>query len=203
MPYCTSCGNRRQPASCGNFQRSESGRIIVGKPTNAYSSAPAKGSGHGIGGLVTKVVQERPPRFELMWQEANELFAKGALSQVQWYDGKKYHSTLQLGCIELESKNGKVPFVTKVFVTKLTLSDGREFGCVELAGRFGREIFTGLLVEITPDKPFFVWVRWILHEVSKHRGVFNKFIKKSVYAHYKVYKHGDEEHTTLERDWGS
>ncbi len=197
--HAETVGNQRHVETFNGRNPSESGRIIIGKPANAYSSAPAKGSGHGIGGLVTKVVQERPPRFELMWQEANELFAKGALSQVQWYDGKKFYSTLPLGCIELESKNGKVPFVVKAFVMKLTLSDGREFGCVELAGRSGREIFTGLLVEITPDKPFFVWVRWILHEVSKHRGVFNKFIKKSVYAHYKVYKHGDEEHTTLER----
>lgn len=192
-------GNQRTVTTFKGQDTASTKTTTMGQQVDSYSSAPPKSSGHGVGGIVAKVVAEKPPRFELMWQEASDLLVKGVLSQVQWYDGKKFHSTLPLECIELESKNGKVPFVARAFVMKLTLSDGREFGCIELAGRSGREIFTGLLAEITPDKPFFVWVRWILHEVSKHRGVFNKFIKKSVYAHYKVYKHGNEEHATLER----
>lgn len=196
-----SVGNQRQVQTVTGQSAPAGQVVVVGSPAGSYGSAPAQGSGQGVGGLVTKVVIERPPRFELMWQEAQVMRQQGQLSKVEWYDGTAFHSSPPIGSIAMDDK-GKAAHVTQAFVMRLTQADGRAFVCVELAGRNGREIFTGLMAEIETSKPVQVWIRWILHEAARNAGVFRKYAKKSIYKNFKVYKHGEDGHATLARVLG-
>ena len=157
-----------------------------------------QGSGQGVGGLVTKLVIKRPSRFELMWQEAQNMLQQGQLSKVEWYDGKLFHSSAPLGSIAMVDKE-KTAYISQAFVMKLAQVDGRTFACIELVGRSGKEIFTGLMAEIESSKPVHIWIRWVLYEAARNAGVFKKFAKKSIYKNYKVYKHGEDGHATLQR----
>ena len=86
------------------------------------------------------------------------------------------------------------------FVMRQTLPVDKQLVCIELIGRNGKGDFTGLMAEVDESASTLLrWINWILRETVKHAGVFNKFIKKSLYTHYKVYKHGEEGRNTVER----
>ncbi|ROV52684.1 hypothetical protein EGS38_11865 [Neisseria chenwenguii] len=125
-----------------------------------------------------------------MWQEAKELQAANTLSKVEWYDGRNFHEQEPVQSIAVDGLiKGKSSLVAKAFVMRLTDTNNKAFVCVELATRSNRDAFTGLLAEIGPSVAFATWIRWILREAVAHDGVFRKFVSRSMYKKYKVYKH--------------
>ncbi|WP_199721024.1 hypothetical protein, partial [Neisseria chenwenguii] len=171
------------------IHHASNGKVVpTGNAAQSFSTAPAKGSGV-IGGIVSQVVAE-PSRFEKMWQEAKELQAANTLSKVEWYDGRNFHEQEPVQSIAVDGLiKGKSSLVAKAFVMRLTDTNNKAFVCVELATRSNRDAFTGLLAEIGPSVAFATWIRWILREAVAHDGVFRKFVSRSMYKKYKVYKH--------------
>lgn len=168
--------------------KSVSKALVVGKEAESFSSAPSKGNG-SVGGLIAEVIEEEPSRFETMWNEAKSLKNQGILEKIEWYDGKGFHEQEPINSISFDSLPNKSSKVGKAFVMRLTDTNNREFVCVELTTRSNRDDFTGLLAEIEQSVAFAIWIRWILREVVANDGVFKKFISKSMYKNYKVYKH--------------
>lgn len=174
--------------------------VPVGSTPGSGSTLPAKGTGTGVGGIVGQVVETKPPRYEQMWLEAQELKRQGLITQVEWLNDKVFETKPDIGIIKIAGNKGTTPPVVGAFVMRLTLPDGKQLVCVELIGRNGKEDFTGLMAEVDESASTLLrWINWILREAVKHAGVFNKFIKKSLYTNYKVYKHGEEGRNTVER----
>lgn len=189
-------GNKRKIASLSAQQAAHGNSGgIGGANTKTFSTAPQKGTGKGVGGILS----QESSRFEKMWCEAKELQQQGSLSAVEWYDGKVFHTQSPIGSIELATNSSQKSRVAQAFVMKLSKPDGRAFVCVELAGRNDREIFTGMIAEIEVNPSVHMWIKWMLHEVIMNAGVFRKFAKKSIYKNFKVYKHGRDGHSTLAR----
>ena len=102
--------------------------------------------------------------------------------------------------LKIAGNTRTTPPVVGAFVMRLILPDDKQLVCIELIGRNGKGDFTGLMAEVDESASTLLrWINWILRETVKHAGVFNKFIKKSLYTHYKVYKHGEEGRNTVER----
>ena len=177
------------------------GKVVpIGNTPGSGSTLPAKGTGTGVGGIVGQIEKTKLPRYEQMWLEAQELKRQGLITEVEWLNGKVFETKPDIGIIKITGNTGTTPPVVGAFVMRLTLSGGKQLVCIELIGRKGKEDFTGLMVEVNEMVSTLLrWVNWVLREVVKHAGVFNKFIKKSLYTHYKVYKHGEEGRNTVER----
>lgn len=177
------------------------GKVVpIGNTPGSGSTLPAKGTGTGVGGIVGQIEKTKLPRYEQMWLEAQELKRQGLITEVEWLNGKVFETKPDIGIIKITGNTGTTPPVVGAFVMRLTLLGGKQLVCIELIGRKGKEDFTGLMVEVNEMVSTLLrWVNWVLREVVKHAGVFNKFIKKSLYTHYKVYKHGEEGRNTVER----
>lgn len=130
-------------------------------------------------------METKPPRYEQMWLEAQELKRQGLITEVEWLNGKVFETKPGIGIIKIFGNKGTTPLVVGVFVMRLTLPDDRQLVCIELIGRNGKEDFTGLMVEVNESAcSTLCWISWVLCEVVKHARVFNKFIKKSLCTHY-------------------
>lgn len=177
------------------------GKVVpIDNTPGSGSILPAKGTGTSVGGIVGQLMETKPLRYEQMWLEAQELKRQGLITEVEWLNGKVFETKPDIGIIKIAGNTGTTPPVVGAFVMRLTLSGGKQLVCIELIGRNGKEDFTGLMVEVNEMVSTLPrWVNWVLREVVKHAGVFNKFIKKSLYTHYKVYKHGEEGRNTVER----
>lgn len=177
------------------------GKVVpIGNTPRSGSTLQAKGTGTGVGRIVGQAMETKPLRYEQMWLEAQELKRQGLITEVEWLNGKVFETKPDIGIIKITGNTGTTPPVVGAFIMRLTLSGGKQLVCIELIGRKGKEDFTGLMVEVNEMVSTLPrWVNWVLREVVKHAGVFNKFIKKSLYTHYKVYKHGEEGRNTVER----
>lgn len=144
-------------------------------------------------------MKTKPLRYEQMWLEAQELKRQGLITRVEWLNDTVFETKPNISIIRITDKQGFTPLVASAFVMRLTSPDGKQLVCIELIGCNGKEDFTGLMVEVNQMVSTLPrWVNWVLREVAKHVGVFNKFIKKSLYTHCKVYKHGEEGRNTVE-----
>ena len=177
------------------------GKVVpIDNTPGSGSTLSAKGTGTSVGGIVGQLMETKPLRYEQMWLEAQELKRQGLITEVEWLNGTAFETRPDIGIIKIAGNTGTTPPVVGAFVMRLTLSGGKQLVCIELIGRNGKEDFTGLMVEVNEMVSTLPrWVNWILRETVKHAGVFNKFIKKSLYTHYKVYKHGEEGRNTVER----
>lgn len=189
------------PHASDGKPHARNGKVLpTGNVSQSFSTAPPKGNGE-IGGIVSQVVVELS-RFEKMWREAVDLKTKGFFKKVEWYDGNSFHEQEPIRGINLDNLSRKSSLVAKAFVMRLTDTNKRLFICIELTTRNNRDNFTGLLAEIEPSVSLATWIRWILREAVVHEGVFRKFVNKSIYKNYKVYKHTDsnEKISVLEKN---
>ena len=58
--------------------------VPVDNAPGSGSTLLAKGTGTGVGGIVGQVVETKPPRYEQMWLEAQELKRQGLTTRVEW-----------------------------------------------------------------------------------------------------------------------
>lgn len=188
LPIKTQIIERNRHVDIVNHHKNRGKTVVIETMAGSFSSAPAKGSG-SVGGLLAEVIEE-PSRFETIWNEAKSLKNQGILKKIEWYDSKNFHEYEPIQCIGLEGfVKRKSSKVAKAFVMRLISSNGKSFICIELTTRSNQDNFTGLIAEVETDVSIETWIKWVLIETVRHNGVFKKFMQKSLFHNFMVYKH--------------
>ena len=176
---------------------------VKGVEPKAFSAADNSGTRRKTG-HITSVEDESDSalsRFENAWNEAKALLHDNQISKVQWYDreNETFVDSEAIAAVGLHAENGQALRVTQAFIMQITTLDQHTLLCIELTGKTGQECFSGLMVTVEQStKSITSWIEWLLVHLIWHRGVFKRFMVKSVFEHYKIYHHG-RSNKTIER----
>lgn len=176
---------------------------VKGVEPKAFSAADNSGT-RGKTGHITSVEDETDSalsRFENAWNEAKALLHDNQISKVQWYDreNETFVDSESIAVVGLHAENGQALRVTQAFIMQITTLDQQTLLCIELTGKTGQEGFSGLMVSIDQNGTALTsWIEWLFIQLIWHRGIFKRFMVKSVFKHYKIYHHG-RSNKTIER----